>query len=261
MSLGLEPPSVVRAAGILVAFAGCAIMVALSAEAAPNGLAREIAGNVFFFVNCLATALYVILSKDMLRVYPPLCVTAWSYLTAACFMVLTTVTVNNASEAVNFLCPDCHGAWHVPVETLWALAYWIVFQSCVSYALLTWGNKFATRTLSMSYSVLQPVTATLLTALIVFPGLYPSCKSVDDDTEGCLQPPGLGDLGAVGVFFGLFLVLRTEPSMGKKNDDVAGHPLDTSVDGLLTGEVASASFDGALYEDAESGETGSIVEA
>ena len=82
----------------------------LSATVATNSLVSEIVGNVLFFVNCLATSLYVIVSKPLLRLYPALCVTAWGYMVASCMMLVVALALNSWPAAVNFLCPDCNGA-------------------------------------------------------------------------------------------------------------------------------------------------------
>jgi drug/metabolite transporter (DMT)-like permease len=76
MFMGWEDFSVMRLIGIIIAFAGCATMVALSSNStSSNDIGSEIAGNLFFFFNCLGTALYVIFSKKALVVFPSICVT------------------------------------------------------------------------------------------------------------------------------------------------------------------------------------------
>ena len=227
MALGWEPLNSKRILGIFIAFAGCATMVAVDATQADSSgdssVIRQLAGNILFFINCLCTALYVILGKRMLVIYPALCVSAWSYCYAAAIMAISTLLLSLSSDTMEFLCPDCKGSgyasnWRVPKGSLWALAYWITINSALAYALLTWANKYASSTLVMAYSVLQPVTAAILTALILALGAYSNCKYLDDDTDNddddraCLEPPGWADLGALGVFAGLYLIVTTEPS-------------------------------------------------
>jgi hypothetical protein len=80
--------------------------------------------------------------------------------------------------------------------------------------------------LTIRYTVLQPVTAALLTSLLIGTGLYPSCSTIganNSDQAGtavpCLEPPGWGTiLGMFGVFSGLALVIFTEP---RKASDTA----------------------------------------
>lgn len=55
-----------------------------------------------------------------------------------------------------------------------------------------------------------------------------------DDDAVCLQPPGWGDLGALGVFAGLYLIIKTEP-LNKVAvpllEDCDGSGFDSSPDG------------------------------
>lgn len=69
------------------------------------------------------------------------------------------------------------------------------------------------------YTVLQPVTAALLTLFLLGAGLYPHCSTIGGATKSdqagdapCLDAPGWGAiLGMLGVFSGLALVILTEP--------------------------------------------------
>ena len=79
---------------------------------------------------------------------------------------------------------------------------------------MTWGNQYATASLVSAYTVLQPVTASVLTAIILLSKSYNDCADVDDDAK-CLTMPGVGDLGAIGVFLGLYLVISSEPAPPK----------------------------------------------
>ena len=60
-------------------------------------------------------------------------------------MLFSALAVAATPPVLDFLCPDCEGAWHVPRGALFALAYWILFQSCAAYAMMTWGNRHARR--------------------------------------------------------------------------------------------------------------------
>jgi len=70
--------------------------------------------------------------------------------------------------------------------------------------------------LCVRYTVLQPVTAALLTLFLLGIGLYPNCKG---NAPPCLDPPGWGALvGMTGVFGGLSLIILTEPSKNVNGD-------------------------------------------
>lgn len=167
MALGREAPDRRRVAGVVLSFVGCAAMVVLSTNAdaaatedekggdtfngadAGERTTKELVGHFLFFVNCLCTSLYVILSKRPLLVYPPLMVAAWSYNIAAVFMGLTAFIMSLSPSAMLFLCPDCKTVWNIPSGAIFALLYFILFNSVGAYAILTWANQYATGTLVM----------------------------------------------------------------------------------------------------------------
>ena len=260
MMTGREKFDTSRVVGILVAFLACAGMVALSASddggeaggrsgGPPGGgesgsrAFRGMVGNLFFFVNCLSSSLYIIMSKHVLRVYPALFVTAWMYLLASMFMVVTSVLMSLSPSIMAVLCPDCRdegGAFHVPPGAIPALVYFVCFASVGSYTLMTWANKYVTGTLVMGYTVLQPVTAAALTWGLVAWGYYPRCSEDEEEGEAvaCLEPAGLGSLvGMVGVFAGLAIIVLTEP---RGNKD----PLEETYKPLLTSDDSDENSDG-----------------
>jgi drug/metabolite transporter (DMT)-like permease len=236
-----EPWNRYRVLGVAISFLGCALMVLLSTttknhqqqdgdEQSGTDITttssrttfqhQELLGHALFFVNCLCTSLYVLLSKKLLQHHPPLLVTAWSYNIAAVFMGVTALLVSCSKATMEWICPDCDGdnVWTIPSGAFFALGYFILFTSVAGYGIMTWANQHATGTLIMGYTVLQPVTAALLTLGLLQSGLYPSCKHTIATTtttitsSSCLDPPGWGSvLGMVGVFGGLYLVIRTEP--------------------------------------------------
>jgi MFS family permease len=164
MAMGREALDRCRVAGVILSFLGCAAMVVLSTKgvtaatekdgdaldgAAAGRITKELVGHALFFFNCLCTSLYIILSKRPLLVYSPLVVTAWSYNIAAVFMGLTAFVMSLSPSVMSFLCPDCTGIWNIPFGAIFALLYFIVFNSVGAYAILTWANQYATGTLVM----------------------------------------------------------------------------------------------------------------
>lgn len=235
MAMRWEPINYRRVSGVLLAFLGCVLMVFLDYEKSKRVEEHHdemkdaspitfLVGNFLFFINCLGTSLYVILSKKVLHIYAPLVVTAWSYSIAALFMALTTLLASTSTTFMSFLCPECTGSqWSIPIGALFALTYFILFNSCAAYALITWANNHATGTLVMGYTVLQPVTAALLTLLLLTLGFVSSCEIAEQDGKkdvACLDPPGWGSVcGMVGVFIGLYLMITTEPKNRSEVDN------------------------------------------
>ena len=74
------------------------------------------------------------------------------------------------------------------------------------------------------YSALQPVTAAVLAAVAVALEWAPACTPLRRGGS-CLAYPGVGDLGAVGVFAGLYLVVASEPAATSSRDPVDPAPL------------------------------------
>jgi drug/metabolite transporter (DMT)-like permease len=225
--IGAETPSPLRFAGVALAFLGCATMVSFRAHethTSGGNLTRELCGHVCFFGNCLCTSVYVLRSKQLLRRFPALCVTAGSYVVAALCMLVTCVLLNSSEYIVAFLCPDCTSAWAVPRGAWLPLLYWVLCQSCAAYALMTWANRVASASLVSGYSALQPVTAAVLAAVAVALEWAPACTPLRRGGS-CLAYPGVGDLGAVGVFAGLYLVVASEPAATSSRDPVDPAPL------------------------------------
>jgi len=219
MALHQEPFHALRVVGVAVAFGACVGMVLLSAHddnnnnsSNNNNYVSYAVGNFLFFVNCLGTSLYVILSKKVLQLYPPLTVTALSYNVAAVCMALTAFFVSTSAKWMHFVCPECTSTWTIPSGAWGALAYFILFNSCAAYVIMTWANRHATGTLVMGFTVLQPVTATLFTVALLGVGLYSRCAAADGAATPCLDPPTWSSgVGMLGVVAGLYLVIVTEP--------------------------------------------------
>lgn len=234
MALGWEPVRRKRLAGVAVAFVGCVVMVLLKkhGNSATNekgtvtnrGRYTFILGNFLFFVNCLCHSLYIMTSKRMLSLYPALFVTACSYSFAALYMIIATYLATVEYPVSNkLLCPECGDSdiWQLPQGALPALLYYVVVGSVLCYGLLTWACRTATGTLVTSYSVLQPVTATIITTLLLVIGIVPPCSS--SSSSFCLDFPTWGTFcGMMGVFGGLAVIIATEPSSSKEKNTTAG---------------------------------------
>ena len=165
-----------------------------------KGVGTFIAGNALFFCNCMGTSMYVILSKPMVKQYHYVTVTAWAYMFGAGFSVSTAVLVNSWKDAVDFVAPGLpfDNRWDIPSSAYWPLAYWILFNSCAAYLLITFGNKHADASNVLAYTALQPVTTAVLCWLLNF---IPAMKHYN------LAKPGLNSLGGVVVLAGLACIV------------------------------------------------------
>lgn len=133
MATGQEPKNWLRVLGVLLAFGGV-LVVALASSGSDSSSGdggKQLAGNVCLFLNCLTGACYIMLSKEPLKYYPPLCVSAWSYCGAAVWMTIIALSTATSTTTMHFLCTDCEGIWVIPLAAVWAMCYWIVFSSAV----------------------------------------------------------------------------------------------------------------------------------
>lgn len=231
--MGWEKLNRLRMTGVAVAFCGCITMVLLAPqedseqdEASAQSSTRSSTffwiGNLLFFINCLSDPSYVLVSKRLLSVFSPLAVSAYSYLVSAFIMGISTII--SIALASTFTSPESPpsvwttGSIIPPVSALPAMIWFVFFSSAGAYALITWANQHATGTLVMSYTVLQPVSAVLLTVILLGMDLVPNCASqTSSDTSICLTPPNYGTFcGMAGVGLGLTMIIITEPKKSSK---------------------------------------------
>jgi drug/metabolite transporter (DMT)-like permease len=229
MMMGWEQFNFHRVLGILVAFLGCAIMVMGGGAATGESLGgggdeftsgfSDLMGQISFLINCLGSSLYVLASKRVLATgrYESVTVTAWSYLTATFMMAVFGILMSWSEPMSLFLCSDCEGSvWRVPPSAIPALIWYIIMTSSTAYGLITWANKYATGTLVIGYTVLQPMASAVLIQTLISFGIFQSCsvaaegsrslllgRIMDELVRPCLdEPDRYTAFGAVGVVTG-----------------------------------------------------------
>lgn len=285
MLMGWEPFNFHRVLGILVAFLGCSIMVlggggsgALGESMGGGGGGDEyggafsnLMGQASFLVNCLGLTLYVLASKKVLATnrYESVAITAWSYLTATFMMAILAVVMSWSESMSMFLCPDCEGnIWNVPPTAIPALIWYVIMTSSTSYFLMTWANKYASSTLVIGYTVLQPMASAILIQVLVMFGFFQSCSVVsegggsdrslmfssmrilvDETIKPCLdEPDKYTAFGSVGVLTGLMVIIWTEPKESSsskliQNDDASEYELgEAENEALLELNTLAESF-------------------
>jgi drug/metabolite transporter (DMT)-like permease len=199
--LKYEVCSIWKLVGIFLALGGAVFMVVYGTDF--HELTGTLEGNACFFVNTVATACYVLLTKPLLGTYHSLPITAVAYLWCALLMGTTYGVLSHYPTALHFLCNDCTGGpFAVPTTALLPLAYWVVFNSVVAYALLTWANQHVVPSKVLVFAALQPLTACLLSVILIEAGF---------SAHGALVLPGLDALGAIPIVLGL-AVLSFEAS-------------------------------------------------
>ena len=154
-ALRLEALTALKSFGAVFAFGGVAMALgdraALGADADDAWIGELLAGTA-----TLLLAINFVLFAPWLRKYPALTVTAWSMLAGAVFLV-PFAAWEGGFDAV----PELSAArW-------WAVAFLGVFAGSLGYFLWIWALQRSTPTRSAVFVVLNPMTATLLGALLL----------------------------------------------------------------------------------------------
>ena len=91
---------------------------------------RMLMGNACLLANTLAMAIYFITAKQLVSKYPPMCVAAWAYITAAVCMGVAAAAFVEQKD------------WQLPSIMLGPLAYWVVVCSVIGYYVVTWATQY-----------------------------------------------------------------------------------------------------------------------
>jgi hypothetical protein len=140
----------------------------------------------------------LILSKPVLAQLPPTNVVFNAYVFASLLMFVTNLVVNRESHLVAFLCPDCEGAWHVPLSSALTIMYWVLVCTAIGWGLLTQANKTLPSSVVAFYTCCQPMTSATMTVVFLAFGKNPG---------NSLEMPGWNMLGCVGIIAGLTLTV------------------------------------------------------
>ena len=170
-----EELSFLRAAGILIALGGAALLLLGRGGSLLSGHGL---GNALMVVNALSFSAYLVVSRPLVLRYPSLSVIAWVYILATPFLPLFVFGQKLIPD------PGATAAWL-------SLAYIVVFPTVVAYLL----NMFALARLRASttavYVYMQPLI-TGIAAWLVF---------AETPTRGMVWAAAL-------LFVGIWLVAR-----------------------------------------------------
>lgn len=201
---GYESLSAGKAVGVALAFAGCIFVSLFDPNPAPGAGDKEsssaqLGGNLIFLVQVIACSAFFVAEKPLLRRWTPLATLAYSYAIASILMLITGLIVNFTPALLHTLCPDCHGhGWGVPREAMLAVGYWVLLGSTCGYFLLTWGNLHVDASMVGVYFTVQPIGAAVASVAVI---------AVTPPPHYGLQGPGLQDLGAIGIFCGVGMLI------------------------------------------------------
>ena len=78
LAAGYERCSSYKVVGLVVAVSGAVFMVLMGLDLSELDAAMK--GHIFFFINCSASAWYILLTKPLLKDYHSIVITAMSYM-------------------------------------------------------------------------------------------------------------------------------------------------------------------------------------
>lgn len=186
--LKIEDFSWRKLTGILFSATGAMIVIVFGEQAhaggAPDWRSYAI-GVPCLFVNVCGSALYNVLQKPLLQVYPPIFVAAVAFLVAGCLFLLAGIHVIGSDLAIWSFGGD-RFCWSI-------LGYAALLNTAVSYTVNAWANKETTPSTVTGFMSIQPIAAAVLSWAIL----------------GVLLTPGQA-VGGSGVIVGLLILARSQ---------------------------------------------------
>ncbi|PIE24631.1 MAG: hypothetical protein CSA62_02030 [Planctomycetota bacterium] len=184
----------VRVLGIFVAMAGTGTLFFGKGADLHN---EYLSGNLLMLTNACCYSAYIVVSKPLLRRYPPLVVSAWVFLLSAWLVPIYSLGQNWA--------PSDAGA-----SALWSLVYVLLFPTILAYLLHSFALSQVASSTTAIYTYLQPVIATLAGIWILS------------------EHPGWPVLWAgIVIFIGLGLVLWPRPTTSSMQPHHSTHAKET----------------------------------
>ena len=224
--VGYEYLTVLKVLGVLCAFSGCAFVSLYSSGSdragESTGDSNQLMGNVIFLVQVSACAGFFVAEKPLLRRFSPLATLAYCYGIASSLMLAAALIVNSSPPLLDAMCPDCNGqGWGVPPKACFAIAYWVFLGSICGYYLLTWGNLYVDATIVGAYFTVQPLAAVAASMLVI---------SLTPPPHFHLEGPGVSDLGAIGIFLGVGLLIYDARQQGQTLTNCHGAAMAAEAD-------------------------------
>jgi drug/metabolite transporter (DMT)-like permease len=143
----------VKVAGLVVSFAGVAVLVARTGL---SGGQEALVGDALVLANSLSYSIYLVLSRPVLERYDPLTLIAWVFVFGTFEMAIvalpTLVAVDWAA-----LTP---GAWT-------AFAYALLGATVLTYGINNWALRHTSASHVASFVYLQPLVGALLAAWLL----------------------------------------------------------------------------------------------
>lgn len=190
----VERITLLKALGIGLAVCGALVMINPFDFSFQD---RLLLGNVLILFNCLSYSGYLVLQRPVLRRLPPLTTVAWAFLFGGVGVVLVSAREVAALEV------------SAMPKLVWVgVAYSILIQSTLNYAIIMWATGRSTPSFVSAYKTLQPLSGIVLAAIFLH--------------------ESLGWQAAVGfatIVAGLILVTEHSQTEEPARDDISPPPL------------------------------------
>lgn len=144
-----------RIFGILLGAAGAILLTLTSGKSGSS----SILGDTFLFLNALSYAVYLIISKPLMKKYSPLTVVTYVFTFGLIFVLLFPPSTQELS-AVDFA--------SIPSHVWWKIVYVILGVTFLTYLLTMVGLKHLSPSVSSAYIYLQPVLLLFFIFLLSF---------------------------------------------------------------------------------------------
>merc|ERR1719356_469353 len=95
---------------------------------------------------------------------------------------------------------------------LFPLLYYILLASLGAYFMITWANQYANASIVSAYTVAQPVTSSIISAMLVSLGGPEWAHSYG------MRAPGTQDLGVFAIIGGLSILFHESADMSAASD-------------------------------------------
>lgn len=149
-------------------------------------------GDIAIILSCLMIAIYLLISKELVKKYKPIWLTTWIMFSGGIFTLLI-VFLSLLAAGGSW---DGWSKWHIDEAFVFEEIYAILFASVLAYALRVWAIKYLNATtVAMYYCVDPPATALvaaiflgesihfnqILGSLLIVVGMYLTIKFGEKD--------------------------------------------------------------------------------
>ncbi len=213
---GSETPTLMRTAGMLVAFVGCLYistggdLTSLTQGSQDGAGGSQVLAHALLCVGSAGSALVILGMRAMTqRGYSAPLVSAWTAFAVSVLSAISVAIFSQSPRLLKVACPaGCGSGLDIPNGFWPPFAYIVVFMTLIPYLLTGKASKTLEGSVLATYTVVQPITSAAATTALL--SAVPSLE---------LEKPGPGALvGTLTIVAGLLLVLKGGPVAGGNAD-------------------------------------------